>query len=138
MAYDRSVINIFKGENFSSGNEKIPCSVDKSSGDDIAVFESGTILCYLAEKYDSPLYSTDPRKRSVVTQWLMWQMGIAPYLGLYGHFWKYAPEDVPYAKNRFETEAKRIADVLDKQLERTGAFVTRPDFTIADIVMHRG
>lgn len=118
-----------------SPNEKIPVLVDKSEEEDFAVFESGAILCYLAEKYESPLYPTDARKRSLVTQWLMWQMGTGPYLGQFGHFHKYCPEDIPYAKNRYETEAKRILDVLDKQLERTGAYVTGPDYTIADIAI---
>jgi GSH-dependent disulfide-bond oxidoreductase len=93
LAYDAWGINIMEGENFSSGflavnpNEKIPALVDKEGpgGEEFTVFESGAILLYLVDKVpNSPLFPKDPAKRSKVIQWLMWQMGSAPYLGQFG------------------------------------------------------
>jgi GSH-dependent disulfide-bond oxidoreductase len=116
---------------------QIPALLDRSGpdGKEFTVFESGAILMYLAEKVpETSLYPREPAARSKVVQWLMWQMGTAPYLGQFGHFFKYAPEEVPYAKNRYTMEAKRILDVLDKQLGRA-AYVTGGDYTVADIAI---
>lgn len=144
LAYDFFAINIMKGENFSSGfvaaspNEKIPVLVDKDGpeGRDFSVFESGAILLYLLEKApDSPLMpKADAAARSKVMQWLMWQMGSAPYLGQFGHFTKYAKEKIPYAMDRYTMEAKRLLDVLDKQLGRA-EFVAGSVYTVADIAI---
>lgn len=144
VAYDAWRINIMKGDNFSSGfvrispNEKIPALVDRDGPDgagEHCVMESGAILMYLAEKFESDLYPKAPRERSTVTQWVMWQMGTGPYLGQFGHFAVYAKEKIPYAIDRYTMETKRILDVLDKQLERTGAYVAGDSYTIADIAI---
>lgn len=144
LAYDFFAINIMEGGNFSSGfvaispNEKIPALVDKDGpgGQEFTVFESGAILLYLMDKVpDSPLMPrTDDGARSKVMQWLMWQMGSAPYLGQFGHFSIYAKEKIPYAIDRYTMETKRLLDVLDKQLAR-GEYVAGDFFSVADIAI---
>ena len=97
-----------------------------------SVFETGAILIYLAEKTGRFL-PADMRGRSVVMQWLMWQMGgLGPMLGQHGHFALYAPEKIPYAIERYRDEAARLYRVLDTQLGKTGAYVAG-DYSIADI-----
>lgn len=144
LAYDFFAVNILQQENFSSGflrispNEKIPALVDKDGpeGREFSVFESGAIMLYLLDKVpDSPLLPKDTAARSKVMQWLMWQMGSAPYLGQFGHFFKYAPEKIPYAIDRYTMEAKRLLDVLDKQLGR-GEFVAGDAYSVADIAIY--
>jgi GST-like protein len=134
-------VNIGRGEQFRpeflavSPNNRIPAIVDHDppgGGEPVAVFESGAILLYLAEKTGRFLPS-DLRGRYAAVQWLMWQMGgLGPMLGQNGHFLLYAPEKVPYAIDRYGREAKRLYGVLDRQLERTGAYVAG-DYSIADI-----
>ena len=122
--YDAWPIRIGEGDQFSSGfveinpNSKIPALVDHSEGAGVRVFESGSILIYLAQKFGEFL-PTDVAARTEAMNWLFWQMGAAPYLGGgFGHFYAYAPEKLEYPINRFTMEAKRQLDVLDKRLAR--------------------
>jgi GST-like protein len=138
--YDAFLINIGEGDQFSSGfveinpNSKIPALVDKNNGSPISVFESGSILVYLAEKFGKFL-PTDPAKKVKVMNWLFWQMGSAPYLGGgFGHFFAYAPKKIDYPIDRFAMEVKRELDVLDKQLAKT-PYIAGDEYTIADIAI---
>ncbi|KZM48821.1 glutathione-dependent disulfide-bond oxidoreductase [Labrenzia sp. OB1] len=138
--YDAWLINIGEGDQFSSGfvaanpNSKIPALVDRSSDKPARVFESGSILLYLAEKFGEFL-PTDPAARTEMMNWLFWQMGSAPYIGGgFGHFYAYAPEKYQYPIDRFTMEAKRQMDVLDKALgERP--YIAGDEYTIADIAI---
>ena len=140
--YDAYKINIMQLDQFGSGfveanpNSKIPALLDYSAdGKPIRVFESGSILMYLAEKYQK-FIPTDLRKRTECINWLMWQMGTAPYLGGgFGHFYHYAPLKIEYAIDRFSMEAKRIVDVLDKHLEGK-EYVCDDEYTIADMAIY--
>ena len=118
--YDAWLIRIGEGDQFSSGfvqvnpNSKIPALLDRSVEPPVRVFESGSILLYLAEKFGA-LLPKAPAARTESLNWLFWQMGAAPYLGGgFGHFYVYAPEKFEYAINRFTMEAKRQLDVLDR------------------------
>lgn len=98
------------------------------------VFESGSILIYLAQKFGEFL-PTDVAARTEAMNWLFWQMGAAPYLGGgFGHFYAYAPEKLEYPINRFTMEAKRQLDVLDKRLAET-RFIAGDEYTVADIAI---
>ena len=140
--YDAWLINIMDGDQFSSGfvganpNSKIPAMMDHSvKGGPQRVFESGSILFYLAEKFDAFL-PKDGAARAETMSWLMWQMGSAPYLGGgFGHFYAYAPFKIEYAINRFSMEVKRQMDVLDKQLEKN-EFMAGDEMTIADFAIY--
>lgn len=134
--YDAWLINIQESDQFGSGfvdinpNSKIPAMLDKSNG--VKVFETGSILVYLAEKYGAFL-STDIAKRTETLNWLFWLHGSAPYLGGgFGHFYAYAPEKFEYPINRFAMEAKRQLDVLDRNLAAR-QFLAGDDYTIADM-----
>ncbi|GAB3679563.1 glutathione-dependent disulfide-bond oxidoreductase [Salinisphaera aquimarina] len=136
--YDAWLINIGEGDQFSSGyveinpNSKIPVMVDHSAPEPIRVFESGSILVYLAEKFGAFLPSDLPT-RTETMNWLFWQMGSAPYLGGgFGHFYAYAPEKLEYPIDRFAMEVKRQLDVLDRRLAET-QFLAGSEYTIADI-----
>lgn len=138
--YDAFMINISEGTQFSSGfveinpNSKIPALLDRSTETPTRVFESGSILLHLAEKFGEFL-PTEPAKRTEVLNWLFWQMASAPYLGGgFGHFYNYAPEKLEYPIDRFAMEAKRQLDVLDKQLEGK-EYITGDEYTIADIAI---
>jgi GST-like protein len=134
-------VDIRKGDQFKpeflaiSPNNRIPAIVDQApvdGGEPFAVFETGAILLYLAEK-TGQLLPAEMRARSRVTQWVMWQMGgLGPMLGQHGHFLLYAPEQIPYAIARYRAEAARLYGVLDRQLEKTGGFIAG-DYSIADI-----
>src|SRR5690606_21373441 len=120
--YDAWLINIGDGDQFSSGfvevnpNSKIPALLDRSTATPTRVFESGSILMYLAEKFGE-LLPTEPSKRAEALSWLFWQMGSAPYVGGgFGHFYAYAPIKIEYAIDRFAMETKRQLDVLDRRL----------------------
>src|ERR1700677_331438 len=120
--YDAWLIMIGEGEQFGSGfvavnpNSKIPALLDRSGPTPIRVFESGSILLYLAEKFNAFLPS-DAAARAECLSWLFWQMGSAPYLGGgFGHFYAYAPTKIEYAIDRFAMEVKRELDVLDQRL----------------------
>jgi GST-like protein len=136
--YDAYLINIGEGDQFSSGfvgvnpNSKIPALVDRSGDTPIEVFESGSILFYLAEKF-SMLIPENPNERIKVMNWLFWLQGSAPYLGGgFGHFYAYAPEKFEYPINRFTMETKRQLDVLDKQLAKH-RYMGGDTYSIADI-----
>ena len=126
LPYSLQPVNIGRGAQFEpeflaiSPNNRMPAIVDRDpegGGEPVAVFESGAILLYLAEKTGRFL-PDDLRGRYQVVQWLMWQMGgLGPMLGQNGHFRIYAPEPVPYALDRYTREAERLYGVLDKQLE---------------------
>lgn len=138
--YDAWIINIQEGDQFSSGfvelnpNSKIPALLDRSGPSPIRVFESGSILMHLAEKFGAFLPQKTQEKTEVLN-WLFWQMGSAPYLGGgFGHFYQYAPEKMEYPINRFTMEVKRQLDVLDKALaDRT--FIAGEAYTIADMAI---
>jgi len=143
--YDAYKIKIFDQDQFGSAfvdinpNSKIPALLDYSVDDDseepLRVFESGSILWYLAEK-EGKFIPTDLRKRTECRNWLMWQMGSAPYLGGgFGHFYCYAPMKIEYAIDRFSMEAKRIVDVLEKHLEGK-EYVCGDEYTIADMAIY--
>ncbi|WP_116473993.1 glutathione-dependent disulfide-bond oxidoreductase [Zobellella maritima] len=138
--YDAWLIRIGEGDQFSSGfvavnpNSKIPALVDNSTDSPVRVFESGSILLYLAEKFGA-LLPEDRAARTEVMNWLFWQMGSAPYLGGgFGHFYAYAPEKLEYPINRFSMEAKRQLDVLERQLADR-PFIAGDSYSIADIAI---
>ncbi len=111
-------------------NGRIPTIVDRDN-DDFAVFESGAILVYLAEK-TGKLMPSDVKGRSVVMQWLMFQMGgIGPMMGQANVFFRYAPEKIEYAIGRYQRECRRLYEVLDKRL--TDNEFLAGDYSIADI-----
>jgi GST-like protein len=136
--YDAWLISIKDGDQFGSGfveinpNSKIPALLDTSNG--IRVFESGSILLYLAEKFGAFL-PKDSAKRTEVLNWLFWQMGSAPFVGGgFGHFYAYAPEKYEYPINRYAMETKRQLDVLDKQLAQH-EFIAGDEYSIADMAI---
>ena len=138
--YDAWLIRIGDGEQFSSGfvevnpNSKIPALLDRSVEPAIRVFESGSILVYLAEKFGAFLPKA-PAARTETLNWLFWQMGAAPYLGGgFGHFYVYAPEKIEYAINRFTMEAKRQLDVLDRRLAES-RYLGGDEYSIDDIAV---
>jgi GSH-dependent disulfide-bond oxidoreductase len=138
--YDAWPIRIGDGDQFSSGfvainpNSKIPALVDRSGTEPVRVFESGSILLHLADKFGEFLATSGPA-RTEALNWLFWQMGSAPFLGGgFGHFFAYAPEKFEYAINRYAMEAKRQLDVLNRQLAKN-EFIAGPDYTIADIAI---
>ena len=120
--YDAWFIDIGEGDQFSSGfveinpNSKIPAMVDYSGESPIRLFESGSILLYLADKF-AALLPTDTTARAEALNWLFWQMGSGPYLGGgFGHFYAYAPAKMEYPIDRFTMEVKRQLSVLEKRL----------------------
>ena len=138
--YDAWMVRIGDGEQFGSGfvsanpNSKIPALMDHSISPPQRVFESGSILVYLAEKFSAFLPS-DPAKRTETLSWLFWQMGSAPMLGGgFGHFFAYAPEQFEYPINRYAMEVKRQMDVLDRRLE-SNEYIAGDSYTIADIAI---
>lgn len=138
--YDAFLINILEGDQFSSGfvelnpNSKIPALVDYSVTPPQRVFESGSILLYLAEKFGA-FIPEDPGERTECLSWLFWQMASAPLLGGgFGHFYAYAPEKYEYPINRFTMEVKRQLDVLDKQLAKF-PYVAGHAYSIADMAI---
>lgn len=138
--YDAWLIEIGKGDQFGSGfvavnpNSKIPALVDRSQDPPLNVFESGSILIYLAEKFGAFLPS-EIRARTATLNWLMWQMGAAPLLGGgFGHFYAYAPIKIEYAIDRYAMEVKRQLHVLDTHLADK-AYVAGDAYTIADMAI---
>ena len=138
--YDAWLIRIGEGDQFGSGfvainpNSKIPALLDRGGPTPIRVFESGSILLYLAEKFGAFL-PTDAQVRAECLSWLFWQMGSAPYLGGgFGHFYAYAPTKIEYAIDRFAMEAKRQLDVLDRRLA-DNEYLAGAEYTIADIAV---
>lgn len=138
--YDAFIVNILEGEQFSSGfvemnpNSKIPAMFDTSTQPPTRIFESGSILLYLAEKHGKflPINAAD---RAECMSWVFWQMGSAPMLGGgFGHFYAYAPEKMQYPIDRYAMEVKRQLDVLDKHLEGK-SYMMGDDYTIADMAI---
>ena len=111
-------------------NGRIPTIIDHDN-DDFAVFESGAIMIYLAEKVGA-LLPTDAKGRSLVIQWLMFQMGgVGPMMGQANVFFRYAPEKIPYAIERYQREVRRLLEVLDGQLKDNEYLAG--DYSLADI-----
>lgn len=139
--YDAWPIRIGDGDQFGSGfvdvnpNSKIPALTDhqpKGGGEPVRVFESASILTYLAEKFGAFLPS-ELRARTETLNWLFWQMGSAPFLGGgFGHFYAYAPMQIKYAIDRYAMEVKRQLDVLDRHLA-DHRFLAGSEYTIADM-----
>jgi GST-like protein len=114
-------------------NGRIPSIVDRDNGD-FAVFESGAILIYLAEK-SGRFLPTEPKARSRALQWLMFQMsGVGPMMGQANVFYRYAPEKIPYAIERYQREVRRLFEVLERQLGRH-RYIAGEEYSIADIAM---
>ncbi|MGP5132819.1 glutathione-dependent disulfide-bond oxidoreductase [Psychrobacter cibarius] len=145
--YDAYKIDISQGEQFGSGfvainpNSKIPALVDHSAdiaGEPIALFESGAIMMYLAEKLDQFMPLSLGKARAECLSWVMWQMGSAPFLGGgFGHFYAYAPEPLEYPINRYTMETKRQLDVLDNHLKDSTYMCgdNEADYNIADMII---
>ncbi len=138
--YDAWLINISEADQFGSGfvgvnpNSKIPALLDYSTEETTRVFESGSILMYLAEKFGA-FIPKDHKGRTECINWLMWQMGSAPYLGGgFGHFYAYAPVKIEYAIDRFAMEVKRQLDVLDKHLAQN-EYMAGDEYSIADMAI---
>ncbi len=141
--YDAWLIRIGDGDQFGSGfvevnpNSKIPAMMDhapKGGGEPVRLFESGSILFYLAEKFGAFL-PTDVRGRAETMNWLFWQMGSAPFLGGgFGHFYAYAPMKIQYAIDRYAMEVKRQMDVLNRQLA-DNEYIAGSQYTIADMAI---
>jgi GST-like protein len=139
--YDAWLIEISDGDQFGSGfvevnpNSKIPALMDHSKTPPQRVFESGSILLYLAEKFGGAFIPKNPSARTEMLSWLFWQMGAAPYLGGgFGHFYKYAPVKIEYAINRFAMEVKRQLDVLDRHLADKD-WMAGGEYSLADIAI---
>jgi GST-like protein len=142
LPYRAHPIDISKGDQFTpefvaiNPNSKIPAIVDQDGpgGRPLALFESGAILIYLAEKTGRFL-PADPLGRYETIQWLMFQMGgVGPMFGQAHHFRRFAPEQIPYAIERYSKETRRLYGVLDKRLA-TNEYVAGAAYTIADIAI---
>mmetsp|Transcript_10985 Transcript_10985/g.18617 ORF Transcript_10985/g.18617 Transcript_10985/m.18617 type:complete len:287 (-) Transcript_10985:103-963(-) len=141
IEYDAWKINIFELDQFGSEfvqinpNSKIPAMLDTSFDPPLRVFESGSIMKYVAEKYDGAFVPKDPRAKVECFNWLFWQMAGAPYIGGgFGHFYRYAPVNIKYAIDRFSMEAKRQLDVLDQHLA-TQTYMCGDEVSIADFAI---
>ncbi|MDC9525023.1 glutathione-dependent disulfide-bond oxidoreductase [Pseudoalteromonas sp. Angola-30] len=138
--YDAYLINIGEGDQFGSDfvdinpNSKIPALMDHSTTPPTRIFESGSILQYLAEKFDV-LIPKDFKAKTECRNWLFWQMGSAPYLGGgFGHFYSYAPTKMQYPIDRFTMETKRQLDVLNRHLSEN-EYMAGSEYSIADIAI---
>ena len=147
LSYRLHPVDIGKGEQFEkefldiSPNNKVPAMTDsdgprdEKTGKPISLFESGAMLVYLAGKTGKFLGKTD-RERFNTLQWLMFQMGgVGPMFGQTHHFRNYAPEQFDYAIKRYTNETRRLYGVIDRQLEKTGAYIAGKSYTIADIAI---
>lgn len=139
--YDAWLINIGDGDQFGSGfveinpNSKIPALRDRSTDPHTDLFESGSILFYLAEKFGAFL-STEHYQRAATMSWLMWQMGSGPFVGGgFGHFYAYAPIKIEYAIDRYAMETKRQLHVLDTHLEKH-EYMAGDEYSIADMAIY--
>jgi GST-like protein len=136
--YDAWLIDIGEGDQFGSGfvdinpNSKIPALLDRSGDEPVRIFESGSILLHLAERFGEFL-PAQGAARTETLNWLFWQMGSAPFLGGgFGHFYSYAPEKFEYPINRYSMEVKRQLDVLDQHLSNH-TYLAGDSYTIADM-----
>jgi GSH-dependent disulfide-bond oxidoreductase len=137
-------VDIGKGDQFKpeflaiSPNNRMPAIIDPAPADGgaaISVFESGAILLYLAEK-TGQLLSRDLRERMATMEWLFWQVGgLGPMAGQNHHFVRYAPENQPYAIERYVKETNRLYGVLDRRL-RASAWVAGASYSIADLAIY--
>ncbi len=141
LEYTTHAVNLQKEEQFKpeflaiAPNNKIPAIVDHDvPGGPVSIFESGAILLHLADKSGKFLPADGP-ERAKVLEWLFWQMGgIGPIMGQAGHFTTQAPEQVPYAIDRFISESARLIKVLDTQLGKTEFMAG--DYSIADMATY--
>ena len=138
LAYEVHKVDIGKGDQQKpeflkiSPNGRIPAIIDRDNG--LQLFESGAILIYLAEK-TGQLLPTAIDKRAEVISWLMWQMGgVGPMFGQLNHFKKFAPEQIPYAIERYTKETERLRRVLETRLE--GREYVCGAYSIADIALY--
>ncbi|MFY0680388.1 MAG: glutathione-dependent disulfide-bond oxidoreductase [Thalassovita sp.] len=138
--YDAWIVKILEGAQFGSEfvdinpNSKIPALLDLSGDTPVRLFESGSMLVHLADKFGAFL-PKEGAARTEVMNWLFWQMGSAPFLGGgFGHFFAYAPEKFQYPIDRFTMEVKRQLDVLDMQLAEN-AYIAGDEYTIADMAI---
>jgi len=143
LPYNLMPVDITAGEQFDeeflriSPNNKMPAIVDSEGpdGEPISVFESGAILLYLAEKTGRFMPSS-PRQRYEALQWLMFQIGsVGPMLGQAHHFRGYAPEEIPYAIERYTNEAARLYGVMDRRLSEVEYFAG-DEYSIADMAIY--
>jgi GST-like protein len=141
LPYNVIPVHIGKGDQFKaeflkiSPNNKIPAIVDSDGpdGKPMALFESGAIMMYLAEKSGWAFLPQDMRQRYEVVQWLMFQMGgVGPLLGQAHHFRKYAPETLQYAIDRYTNEARRLYTVIDRRLGES-EYLAGAEYSIADM-----
>ena len=141
LPYKVVPVDIGRGAQFApeflriSPNNKIPAIVDHEGpgGRPLSLFESGAILLYLAEK-TGRLLPADPARRWAATEWLFFQMAsVGPMLGQAGHFRNYAPEKIPYAIDRYTSEAKRLYGVLDRRLADHDYLAD--EYSVADIAV---
>ncbi len=152
LPYRVKPVNIGRAEQFApeflkiAPNNRIPAIVDhapshcatrwRGSDEPLALFESGAILLYLAEKTER-LIPSDSRGRQQCLQWLFWQMaGLGPMAGQNHHFVQYAPERLPYAIERYVKETARLYGVLNKQLSDGRTFICADEYSIADIACY--
>ncbi len=143
LAYRIAPVDIGKGDQFKpeflaiSANSRMPAVVDRAPDDGsapVALFESGAILVYLAEK-TGRLLPADLHGRARTLQWLFWQVGgLGPMAGQNHHFAKYAPAKIPYAIDRYRNETGRLYGVMDRQLAKTPFLAG--DYSIADIACY--
>ncbi|WP_297340031.1 glutathione S-transferase N-terminal domain-containing protein [Pseudophaeobacter sp.] len=142
LPYEVNLVDISAGDQFAADflaiapNNRMPAITDPAGpdGEPVSLFESGAILQYLARK-TGQFYGESKRQRLVVEQWLMWQMGgLGPMAGQAHHFLKYAPDPIPYAKDRYRAEVARLYGVLDRQLAQN-QYVAGDSFTIADMAI---
>lgn len=140
LPYEPHTVNIMRNDQFLdefkaiNPNSKIPALVDPKGPDSkpLAVFESGAMLLYLAEK-TGKLIPADPRRRSECIQWLFFQMGgVGPLFGQFGHFYRFAKEKLPYPIERYTNEVRRLLGVLETQLANHH-YLINEEYTIADI-----
>lgn len=143
LPYNVVPVNIGAGDQFEpeflriSPNNKMPTIVDPDGpdGEPISIFESGAILIYLAEK-TGRFFPQVPRDKYLVLQWLMFQMGgVGPMLGQAHHFRQYAPDEIPYAIERYTNEAARLYGVMDSRLSEA-EFFAGDEYTIADMAVY--
>lgn len=144
LPYTIHPVDIGKGDQFRpdylaiSPNNKIPAILDRAPADGgapISVFESGSILLYLANK-SKRFIPQDLRGRITVNNWLFWQVGgLGPMTGQHGHFSNYAPEKIPYAMERYRRESGRLLGVLDQRLQGR-PFIAGDDYSIADMACY--
>ncbi len=140
VPYNVIPVNIGQGDQFKpeflaiSPNHRMPAIVDHDvDGERIAIFESGAIMYYLAEKYGRFMPS-DPLGRKETLEWLFWQVGnLGPMAGQYSHFVNYAPKEQVYGHDRYKNEYHRCLGVLERRLEGR-SYILGNDYSIADMI----